>query len=137
MNKIVIGILAVIIILGIGVVATSGGDDSSTQSSENTTTSSEDMSTEGNETVAENTVILDDLAFMTEELTVKKGTTVTWENRDTARHDINFTDAAMDSADSELFGQGETYEYTFDEVGTFDYSCTPHPFMKATVVVTE
>jgi plastocyanin len=28
-----------------------------------------------------------------------------------------------------------SYERTFDQAGTFAYHCTPHPFMRGTVIV--
>jgi plastocyanin len=31
---------------------------------------------------------------------------------------------------------GDAYRYTFDTAGTFEYLCTIHPFMTASVVVT-
>ncbi|WP_205624178.1 plastocyanin/azurin family copper-binding protein [Amycolatopsis vancoresmycina] len=31
---------------------------------------------------------------------------------------------------------GQSYQYTFSTPGTFEYLCTIHPFMTATVTVT-
>ena len=30
---------------------------------------------------------------------------------------------------------GETFSYVFDQSGTFNYFCIPHPFMEGTVIV--
>ncbi|MBT5206234.1 MAG: hypothetical protein HOM00_03905, partial [Acidimicrobiaceae bacterium] len=30
---------------------------------------------------------------------------------------------------------GDSFSHTFTEAGTFDYFCTPHPWMTGTVVV--
>jgi plastocyanin len=30
---------------------------------------------------------------------------------------------------------GDTWSYQFDEVGEFEYFCTPHPWMRAKVIV--
>ena len=68
-------------------------------------------------------------------LTVKKGTTVTWTNEDAAAHTVTSIGANL-ILNSALFGENKTYSYTFNEVGTFDYYCKPHPYMKGTVVVT-
>jgi len=84
-----------------------------------------------------NTVTIKNMDFATKSLTVKKGTTVTWKNEDSASHTVTFDDSAMSSANSSLFANGETYKYTFDTAGTFAYHCTPHPFMKGTIVVTD
>jgi plastocyanin len=37
--------------------------------------------------------------------------------------------------DSGDIAPGETFSYTFTEAGTFDYFCTPHPWMMGTVIV--
>lgn len=37
--------------------------------------------------------------------------------------------------DSDSIVWGETFRFTFDTPGTYDYFCIPHPFMKGTVVV--
>ncbi|MES2437064.1 MAG: plastocyanin/azurin family copper-binding protein [Patescibacteria group bacterium] len=67
-------------------------------------------------------------------LSVKKGTMVTWTNEDIAKHTVTGSNGGPASA---FFGKGETYSYTFNETGTFEYFCEPHPYMKATVVVTQ
>jgi plastocyanin len=75
-------------------------------------------------------------------MTVAVGTTVTWINNDSVFHTItsgasNGTTPAPDGLfDSGEVQPGETFEHTFDEEGTFDYHCTPHPWMKAQVEVT-
>ena len=66
-------------------------------------------------------------------LTITKGSTVTWTNKDSARHTV--TSDSGSELNSELFGKDETYSHTFNELGTFDYHCAPHPFMKAKIVV--
>ncbi|WP_089612118.1 plastocyanin/azurin family copper-binding protein [Dehalobacterium formicoaceticum] len=32
-------------------------------------------------------------------------------------------------------GIGASYSYTFNETGTFEYHCSPHPFMTGKVIV--
>lgn len=86
------------------------------------------------QSVAVNEVIIEKYAFSPKLLTVKKGTTVTWTNKDIAKHTVTGKNGGPASA---LFGQGESYSYTFDTAGTFDYFCEPHPYMTATVEVTE
>jgi plastocyanin len=40
----------------------------------------------------------------------------------------------LDDFESPLQSSG-TYEHTFEEPGTFDYHCQPHPFMTGTIFV--
>ena len=77
-----------------------------------------------------NTVIIEDYKYKPAEITIKSGETITWINKDGAGHT-----ATGDSFDSGLLGRDKSYKQTFDEVGTFDYICTPHPYMKGKVIV--
>lgn len=79
-------------------------------------------------------VTIQNYAFTPETITVKKGTTVTWTNSDTVEHSVTADDGSFDTG---LIATGKTGTHTFDKTGTFRYHCTPHPSMKAKVVVTE
>ncbi len=76
-------------------------------------------------------VMIKDFAFSPSTLTVKKGTTVTWTNEDSAPH----TATSGDVFDSGNLGTGQSFSYTFDEAGTFDYICTIHPSMEGAIIV--
>ncbi len=65
-------------------------------------------------------------------LTVPVGTTVTWTNDDTVIHTVTAADGSFDSG---FLDPGATWSYTFDTPGEFEYLCTPHPWMRAKVVV--
>lgn len=80
-------------------------------------------------------VSIKDFAFGPTTITVKKGTTVTWTNQDGPKHTV--TADGSEGPKSGLLAKGESTSYTFNSVGSFPYHCEPHPFMKATVVVTE
>lgn len=83
-------------------------------------------------------VIIDDLAFGDQEITVSAGTTVTWINNDSVGHTVtNGEDgqAAADAMFDEPIGVGEEVTVTFDEPGTYQVTCTIHPEMNMTVVV--
>ena len=71
-------------------------------------------------------------AFGPKTLTVKKGTTVVWTNQDSVGHTATADDGSFDTG---LLAKGESGSVTFDKVGTFSYHCTPHPYMKATIIV--
>lgn len=65
-------------------------------------------------------------------LSVTEGTTVTWTNTGSAPH------TATDRAgrfDSGFLMTGDTFSKTFTTAGTFEYFCTIHPEMVATITV--
>jgi plastocyanin len=67
------------------------------------------------------------------ELTIKVGTTVTWTNNDPGMiHTVTSVDGLFDSG---FLNEGDTWSYTFEEPGDFEYLCTPHPWMKARIIV--
>ena len=72
--------------------------------------------------------------FDAKSITVKKGTTVTWTNFDSAGHTVTGDNGGPSSG---FLTQGNTYSYTFNTTGTFPYHCSPHPGMQGTVTVTE
>jgi plastocyanin len=76
---------------------------------------------------------MEGIAFNPAEITIKAGDTVTWTNEDSAGHDV--TGDAFKSGAAGGIGNGDTFEHTFDEAGTFDYVCTVHPGMEGTVKV--
>lgn len=65
-------------------------------------------------------------------LEVAVGTTIEWKNDDPVAHTVTADDGSFDSG---MIEGGQTWRYTFTRAGTYAYHCTPHPFMKATVVV--
>jgi plastocyanin len=84
--------------------------------------------------VATNTVAIQNFAFSPATVTVKAGTTITWTNRDSDAHTVTAMPAG--SFHSPTLDTGQSFQYTFASPGRFDYLCTIHPFMTATVVVT-
>ena len=67
-------------------------------------------------------------------LTIPAGTTVTWTNDDPQIHTVTDAGGAFDSG---FIDPGATWSHTFTEPGDFEYFCTPHPWMRARVTVTE
>jgi plastocyanin len=84
--------------------------------------------------VVGNAVSIDNFAFAPAALTVPAGSTVTWTNRDEEPHTVVANDGSFHSPG---MGSQATYSHTFPTAGTFDYVCSIHPFMHATVVVTQ
>ncbi|WP_425569878.1 cupredoxin domain-containing protein [Rhodococcus olei] len=80
-----------------------------------------------------NAVNIDNFAFVPSSLTVPVGTTVTWTNKDEEPHTVVSSDGSFHSPG---MGAGAGFTFTFTKAGSFDYICSIHPFMHATVVVT-
>jgi plastocyanin len=78
-------------------------------------------------------VTIAEFAFTPAELTVAAGTTVTWTNEDWAPHTATAEDGSFDSG---RLNQGDSFEYTFDDPGTYAYFCSFHPGMMGSIVVT-
>lgn len=127
---IIIGIVLALLVI-VGTVASKNSPKSSDKPA---TTNSSNTAAPA---AAPNTVLISNFSFGPAKLTVKKGTTVTWTNQDDAHHDITPTKGADDFKASKLLAKGESHTFTFDQVGEYSYKCSPHPYMKATVTVTE
>jgi plastocyanin len=50
---------------------------------------------------------------------------VIWTNDDGVQHTV--TSVPQGAFDSGPIDPGKTYSYTFNQAGTFEYSCTIHP----------
>jgi amicyanin len=72
------------------------------------------------------------LSFNASEIKVRAGTRVQWVNQDQVQHSVTADSAGFDSG---LIDPGQTFEHVFDRPGTYTYHCTPHPFMRGTVIV--
>ncbi len=83
-----------------------------------------------------NSVTIENFAFSPASITVKKGTAVTWANKDNTSHTVTETDGQK-GPDSGNMANGKNYSFTYDSVGTFKYHCSIHPSMTGTVTVTE
>ncbi len=62
------------------------------------------------------------------------GDTVVWRNAGTVQHTVTADSATFDSG---LLDPGATFEFRFDQPGIYAYHCTPHPWMKAVIRVTD
>jgi plastocyanin len=64
---------------------------------------------------------------------VPADTTVTWRNTGSTTHTATAQDQSWDTGD---ILPNATATVEFDTPGTYIYTCTPHPYMLAQVVVT-
>jgi amicyanin len=71
-------------------------------------------------------------AFDNPNLAISAGQTVTWTNMGSMQHSVTADDGSFDSG---LVDPNNTFSMEFDNPGTYNYHCTPHPWMKATITV--
>ena len=86
---------------------------------------------------AELLIVIKGYKFIPQEITIKQGQTLRWENREKRQyHSVWFQ--ALDEAEPEdyLFPE-DSYERSFDKPGIYPYRCGPHPEMIGTVTVAE
>ncbi len=67
-------------------------------------------------------------------LTITPGTTVRWTNYQADANDVVVRDGPVLFRSPSL-RPGDSFEYTFTQLGTYAYFCAPHPFMTAEVRV--
>ncbi len=72
--------------------------------------------------------------FLPGDMTVKKGSVVTWYNDDPVQH-IIFVPAPGFNSDAMTYGA--TYSHSMDMVGDFEIRCTIHPGMRSRIKVVE
>nr|BBH95529.1 hypothetical protein KTA_37280 [Thermogemmatispora argillosa] len=72
--------------------------------------------------------------FTPQTLTIKKGTRVVWLNKSDAPHTVTSTNGAF--ADSGTIAAGATFTLLFTTAGTYQYHCSIHTYMTATIIVT-
>jgi plastocyanin len=72
-----------------------------------------------------------------QDISVSLGSTVQWINDDETIHTVTSTVDGVPSGifDSGIIDAGNSFTYTFDSAGTFDYFCIVHPWMIGSVTV--
>jgi len=76
---------------------------------------------------------ISNFAFNPSEIKIKRGETVVWINRDSASHTV--TSDSGNEINSPQLSNEQVYSHSFSNTGTFNYYCSVHPSMKATVIV--
>jgi plastocyanin len=86
-------------------------------------------------------VSMQNIQFDPADVTIKAGETVTWTNDEGVPHDVDKTSgpgAQFSSGPEGGMMEGDTFEHTFDQAGTYEYVCRVHaPGMAGTVEVSE
>jgi len=134
-KRITVVIIAILILgaIAFGLTRNSNKANSNQNSPQNSATQSSQSS---QAPTSANTVTIQNFAFLPGDITIKKGTTVTWTNNDSTAHSVNETDNQK-GPDSGDLNPGDKYSFTFDQTGTFKYRCNLHPEMLGTVTVTD
>jgi plastocyanin len=100
---------------------------------------------------AEVAIDIKDFAYTKQHIKIKKGTKVTWTNQDTTQHNVmkehdgagaahdapKPNEVDPDELGGPLLDKGESYSFTFNEIGSDPYHCSPHPNMKGSVTVVD
>lgn len=82
------------------------------------------------------TVMIADFKYGPDPVQVKSGGSVTWTNTDSSPHTA--TDpSAKGVLDTGTLNQGDSKTVTFEQPGTYLYTCLFHPFMHGTLTVTK
>jgi plastocyanin len=117
----VFGLLAAFLTLGL--VACGGGEEAKKDD--------EAVATEEAPQAQTTEVVMYKYRFNPNSLTVSKGTTVKFVNKDPDKHNISIPQLSIDQG----LAAGETFEHTFDTTGEFAISNRFRDTMKATITV--
>jgi plastocyanin len=88
----------------------------------------------------ESSISIGSTSFFPSEIQVPIGSKVSWTNNDSTLHTVTEENpervTTQTKFDSDILYPDQTWNYTFNSTGTFNYHCTIHPFMEGTVIVT-
>lgn len=77
-------------------------------------------------------IAIQGFAYSSSTVTIPVGSTVVFTNKDSAAHTATADGGTFGTS---LLSKDQSGSVTFQNVGTFLYHCTPHPWMKGTIVV--
>ena len=137
MKKVAIGfvIVAILAVAGI-VIAMNRSSNKSNSSNTNSTQTTSNQQSQSSTPVAINSVTVSNFTFSPADITVKKGTTVTWANQDSVVHKVQETDGQT-GPDGSALDPGKSYSFTYNTTGTYKYHCAIHTEMTGSVTVTD
>lgn len=93
--------------------------------------STQNTAQETNQAAVEQEVAIIDFTFTPANITIEEGTTVVWTNLDTVDHTVT-----GDLFTSDVLESGDSFSYTFEQEGSYDYFCSIHPQMTGSITVT-
>jgi len=135
MNKTLIAIV-VVIILAVGGWLAFGNKNSNNNSTGNSSqTSSNNSSKNSNQASTSGQVSIQNMLFTPSQVTIAKGGSVTWTNNDSITHTVVDDLSNVGGPNSGDIAPGQSYSFTFNKTGSFQYHCSLHPSMRGTIVV--
>jgi amicyanin len=145
MKKYVPFILVIIVIVAIAAVALANKDNKTaapppaptptSSSNESTNNTNPNPTPPSSDTSTISSISIVNMGYSPADISVKKGTKVTWTNNDDVAHTV--TADSGNAFDSGNMDKGKTFSFTFNTAGTFAYHCTYHPNMHGKVTVAE
>lgn len=138
-----------VVALAAGACGGSQPDAAPPSASSPSATASPSSAPDASENASGNQVAIEDFAFAPKRMKIDAGETVTWTNNDDILHTVTSgrgqkqgvpgvtenKDAKPDGMFDQEVEFEETFEFTFEDPGTYAYFCAIHPGMTGTVVV--
>jgi plastocyanin len=80
-------------------------------------------------------VTIKDNTFTPFSLEIKNGDTITWTNKGSFNHTVSTSNKTLPNFGSVVLSPGQSYSYTFNQSGIFDYNCSIHSSQIGRVIV--
>lgn len=128
----ILAVLAMVFVLGCAQYGQPASTTTNTMATEEPTTSPPTTTEAVEGGPVKVTALITGHKFQTSDLTIKKGTTLTWKNLDSMNHPLKDKGGAFKSGD--IFKDSE-YSYVFDKAGTYTVEITAHPGTAMVVTV--
>jgi plastocyanin len=127
-------LLVVLVLVALSVAAFAAISRGTPESNTNTPAQNTNTNTD-QPTAAAGAVTMANMMFTPPQITVQKGSTVTWTNNDSVAHTVTDDLSNVGGPDSGTIAAGGTYSFTFTKSGSYQYHCKLHTSMRGTIVV--
>jgi plastocyanin len=126
----VAGIIIAIAIIVVGAIVLTHKSNSPSNPSNSASSASRQSSAP-----ASGTINIVNMLFTPSQISVRKGGTVTWTNNDNTTHTVVDDLTNVGGPNSGDIAPSQSYNFTFNKTGSFQYHCRIHPSMRGTIVV--
>jgi plastocyanin len=82
-------------------------------------------------------IVMVSLDFSPTAVHARVGQQVLWKNEDSSPHNVTYVSGPKTRSSRPIMPPGATFSIRLTEPGTIHYYCTIHPWMKATIVVSQ